>query len=765
MQSFTNVTRMTGLSGIDTDDMVRQIMQAHSQRLHTTQRNTIFQTWRQEAYWGVVRSLNTFNNRFLDVVTGPTSESIRMSGVLNGRMASVASGNIPGINVTANSSANIGNMTFSVLSPATNHSFSSNALDSGITGSIPLNIANFGPNERFNIDLNGSSVLIDVDTAVGTMTALGGTTHAFTDDASFVSALNDLLGARFGNLSPLEHPLDPGPIQAVEATLGAGGQLVINSNGAGRTVTLSQGSPIPGLRSTNFVNYLDVDFLADWALGNTVNFTIEGAAGVPQTLTLVPPVGFLDLNDNQLRNAFITSFNNAAAEAGFPTVTLARGGAGNNYFSVVVANTTEDITVTSTTFPTANTVALRNISLGVLGGFANTTQNIFNTNSTLGDMLGAGFFTEGPIVAGDHAGSMYRTIAINGNNIVLRDDMTFAQMNLAINNSGAGVNINFNSLTNVITLRAPDGSASPTIQGNAAFDDFILALGLVNEEAAVNAVVSVSTDGGPMVPIAVSGNTFTLEGVTFDFRNVMGPFPSDVITVAVTANTDRARDVLVNFIYEYNALVNELASLRNTSRPVSITGGHFNPLLEHEKRAMTEGEIRMWEEQARIGTLHRSREIQDILAEMRSIMATSFPGAGPAGSSATIFSFGIQTNIDGTLRIEDQDRFEYALLNSNTEGLFTVVSSLGDRLNAAFRDFNRRIENVAGREGAGVLNRNSNIERRISEYNARADRLTRQLTRRENHLFARFGRMEQLLIQSNAQMDFLFSMMSGMGMA
>ena len=764
MQSFTNVTRMTGLSGIDTNDMIRQIMQAHSQRLHTTQRNMIFQTWRQESYWGVSRSLNTFNNRFLDVVTGPNSESIRMSGVLNGRTATVASGSIPGINVTANSSANIGNMTFSVLSPATNHSFSSNPLNSGITGSIPLNIANFGPNERFSIDLNGASVIIDVDTAAGTMTAFGGTTHSFTDNASFASALNDLLGAQFGNLSPLEHPLEPGPIQAVEASLGPGGQLIIDANGAGRVVTLSQGSPIPGLRTTSFTNFLDIDALTEWALGDEIVFAIQGGAGPIETLTLVPPVGFLDLSDDQLRSAFITSFNNAAAEAGFPSVTLSRGGAGNNYFSVVVANTTEDITVFSTTFPDANITALRNISLGVLGDFAYTTQNIFNTNSNLGEMLGAGFFTEGPLVGGDHAGAMYRSIVINGRTIVLRDNMTFAQMNLAINNAQAGVNMNFNSLTNVITLRAPDGAPSPTIIGNAAFDDFIAALGLVNEEAAVNAVVSVSTDGGAAVPIATPGNVFTIDGVVFDFRNVMGPFPSDIITVAVTANVDRARDVLVNFIYEYNALVNELSSLRNTSRPLSVTGGHFNPLLEHEKRAMTEGEVRMWEEQARIGTLHRSREIQDILTEMRSIMATNFPGVGPAGSSASIFSFGIQTNVDGTLFISDQDRFEYSLLNSNTEGLFTVVSSLGDRLNIAFRDFNRRIETVAGREGGGVLNRNANIERRISEYQDRADRLTRQLTRRENHLFARFGRMEQLLMQSNAQMDFLFSMMSGMGM-
>ena len=777
MALFTNVNRMTGFSGaMDINDTVRQIMFANSQRLHTMQRNAMFLQFRQQAYRGVASSLSTFRDRFLGVDVGPNSESIRMQGVLNGRLANIITGSIPGLSVSAGPNATNGTLNFSVIARAGSHQFTSNPQSVGITSSNPLNPTNLRDGDRFTINLNtgGSAEVVVNKTAPGvgtlTITDPGGTvtTQAFADvgipATNFTNALNNLLGTAFGNLSPVQVPAGA---QRVTATLDGSNRLVIDTAGAGNAATITEGSPLPGLRTPNFNNNLD-SFLAGWLSGTAATFNVT-VGGTNTTISVPQPANAATLSGQsieQQRAAFVSAFNSAAITAGRPDVGITLGtGADVGFFSFVFANSHEDINIVSSTpaFAGVPVTAERNLTLQALGGFTNGDQNTFNVNNTIGDIFGPGFFTSGPIVGGANAGAFYRDIEINGTTIQLRENMTVAQMNAAITGSNAGVTMAFNSITNTFTLTSNQVGANGQIAGDAAFTDFLTASGLnFSNVVASNSYVSIN--GSPA--IAVSGNTFTYNGVTFNFANVLNPDPNEVIQVEITQDTARAEEVIRSFINEYNALVRELATLRNTSRPVSATGGPFQPLLEHERRAMTESEIRMWEEQARIGTLHRSREIQAILADMRQIITGNVPG--PGGVNTNIFSFGITTNVDGTLRIEDPTQFNNILQNADPQDISRTFGTIGDRLNDSFIGFvgidgnGGRLRDVAGIENGGVLNRNTNIERRITEYNARIDRMTQQLIRRETALFARFNRMEQVIIQSNAQMDFLFSMMNQM---
>ncbi|MCL1924530.1 MAG: flagellar filament capping protein FliD [Defluviitaleaceae bacterium] len=772
MAVFTNVNRVTGFSGMDTNQMIREIMMAQSQRLHNLQRSAQFQVWRQEAYRGVSNSLNTFRTRFLDVATGPDAESIRMRSVMDSRVANVVSGNLQGLTVSANPNASPGSFNFQLVSRANNHRFISDRRDVAITGSNPLNIANLQDGDRFNINLNGAGGDASFTIGAGNTisTEINGTTisRTFTDEASFANALNELLGERFGNIPAAQLPPgNPGPLQRVQSSLN-GGRLQIDTNGAGNTATISQVT-IPGLRPVSWEPMLPDSFLTNWVNGELVSFNIGGGGGLPNvTINVSAPVGTGALDNDGRRAAFAQAFNQAAQAAGRSDVAMTMGGAGNQEFRFVFANSNYDISIQSTTHASlfhqsspAGVTAQRNLSLGVLGGFENNDQNTFNINNTIGNILGSGFFTS-------PGTPPTRDITINGTTITLNEDMTITQMMSAVNGSGAGVNMAFNSLTSSFSLTSNNGGGNGSIVGGAGFQDFLNATGLYqNEETGGNAMVSING-----VLVEAQGNTFTYNGVTFNFANVLdSDVPSGGIVVEVSQNIERSQQIIRNFINEYNALVRELNGLRTTARPISATGQPFHPLLEHERRAMTDSEIRMWEEQAKIGTLHRSRELQAILGEMRRVITgiVEDPNGGP---NSSIFSFGITTNVDGTLRIENPEDFEALLQSSDPEALFRTFSTLGDNLNYAFQGrigeegrrvpgFFQRLEQVAGRENAGVLNRNTNLQRRVDEYQIRIDRLTQQLTRRETALFARFNRMERVVMQSNAQMEFLLSMMMG----
>ncbi|MBR1738484.1 MAG: hypothetical protein IJ736_16010, partial [Firmicutes bacterium] len=75
----TNVNRVTGLSGIDTESMVSQIMDAEREKYKNLLRKQKWTTWKQEAYREVATSIDDFKSKFLQ----STSNSIRYYSAFN----------------------------------------------------------------------------------------------------------------------------------------------------------------------------------------------------------------------------------------------------------------------------------------------------------------------------------------------------------------------------------------------------------------------------------------------------------------------------------------------------------------------------------------------------------------------------------------------------------------------------------------------------------------------------------------------------------
>ncbi|MBR1442435.1 MAG: flagellar filament capping protein FliD [Firmicutes bacterium] len=75
----STVNRITGFSGIDTESMINQIMDAESEKYKNMPRKQKWTTWKQEAYREVATSIDDFKSKFLQ----SGSNSIRFSSAFN----------------------------------------------------------------------------------------------------------------------------------------------------------------------------------------------------------------------------------------------------------------------------------------------------------------------------------------------------------------------------------------------------------------------------------------------------------------------------------------------------------------------------------------------------------------------------------------------------------------------------------------------------------------------------------------------------------
>jgi flagellar hook-associated protein 2 len=151
----------------------------------------------------------------------------------------------------------------------------------------------------------------------------------------------------------------------------------------------------------------------------------------------------------------------------------------------------------------------------------------------------------------------------------------------------------------------------------------------------------------------------------------------------------------------------------------------------------------------------------------------------PNGQEMWLFEIGITTNREGLLVVDEQ-RLRQALETRGEDVMHLFTTSPGGIMTDA--NFSQRLTaggiasrvndiihfhagpngRLITRAGApGNQMQNAMLDR-IQDMDQRIESMQRVLARREQSLFARFAAMEQAVIQSNQQMDMLWSMM-GMG--
>lgn len=258
-------------------------------------------------------------------------------------------------------------------------------------------------------------------------------------------------------------------------------------------------------------------------------------------------------------------------------------------------------------------------------------------------------------------------------------------------------------------------------------------------------------------------NTFTENGLTMTLNET---FADNQVTVGSTTDTDRIVDTIMDFVNEYNELVEY-----TTEKLREDANRDFRPLTDEQREAMSEREIEKWEEQAMSGMLRNNRILRSGFESFRSAMYTPVQ-LGEGAAFNQLAQLGITTGSnyrDGGKLEVNEDRLREKI-NQDPEAVYALFTADGDSQNE--KGLARRIRESANtlidsisREAGGMRGRNLNhqfvLGRNMDQIEDRISNFERRLQQVETRYWSQFNAMEKAVAQSNAQAESMFAQMYG----
>jgi flagellar hook-associated protein 2 len=255
--------RYTGLSGIDTESMVQQLMKAESMKYDKLYRQRQLVEWKQEAYHDVANTMKTFSATFLQM-TNLTS-NIRAVSSFNkfNTSAKIGDKDSAAVKVTASKA---GEVKLLVKRLAAAEAYETNRVAVSARGEETFSWAslNFGDSITIRLD-NGSDKTITMDQL------------PFATEAEFTDWFNGKLEAAFGT-EPLLNTQGSQPSQPPSKVQAAikDGKLDISAVNVGHTITVVNNSGSAnkfGFAAGSTTSKLQASTLAD--LGFTGGGTLK----------------------------------------------------------------------------------------------------------------------------------------------------------------------------------------------------------------------------------------------------------------------------------------------------------------------------------------------------------------------------------------------------------------------------------------------------------------------------------------------------------
>lgn len=241
------------------------------------------------------------------------------------------------------------------------------------------------------------------------------------------------------------------------------------------------------------------------------------------------------------------------------------------------------------------------------------------------------------------------------------------------------------------------------------------------------------------------------------------------ITVDVERDTETAYKQVVSFVKKYNELVKDMQDKLNVS--VSRGQRDMQPLTDEEKKALSEDEVKKWEETLRGRVFKRDRNIKALLDDMRTSIAFSeskeneeFKSLGSIGIGTGSFRDGTgsmlfidgDTEVGGS-RIGSPNKLKEAI-EKNPEEVANLLSSIGEKL---YEKIGNRMKSTSQRSFMSFYDDKS-LKEEHKRYEKRIQEMEDKLITLEDRYRKQFAEMEKALARSNSMSASLMQQLGGL---
>lgn len=248
-------------------------------------------------------------------------------------------------------------------------------------------------------------------------------------------------------------------------------------------------------------------------------------------------------------------------------------------------------------------------------------------------------------------------------------------------------------------------------------------------------------------------NNYSINGLTIQALNVTG---TDEVTITTDTDVDGIYDMIKGFFKDYNDLVKSVDVAYNAA---SSKG--YEPLTSDEKDAMSDDEVKKWEEKIKDSLLRKDSTLGSVLDTMKNDMGMSFK---VGDKSYSLSSFGISTlgyfsspeNETGVYHIDGDKDDTYT--SANTDKLKAMIASDPDTVVSFFSQLASKLYKDLGNKmtasstsSAYTIYNDKQMNTQYSEYNTKISEAEDKVTTWEDYYYSKFSAMESALAKMNAQ--------------
>jgi len=338
---------------------------------------------------------------------------------------------------------------------------------------------------------------------------------------------------------------------------------------------------------------------------------------------------------------------------------------------------------------------------------------------------------------------------------------TMRDITNVVNNSDAGVRMQYNSTTDSYSLIATESGSMGRVEVEGDFADALFGAARTVRQGE-DAVMTVSFDNGATVnTITRNSNNFTLNGMNITINSTFAAGAGQDITFSAKPNTDVVVDGIKEIIASYNAMIENINKLHST-RPDRA----FQPLTTEQKKELSKDEIEAWEAKAREGLLFSDPLLSSLLSELR------FAFSSPVGG-ASLHSIGIRSGSwqdGGKLTIDeaalrraienDSDRVADIFTKSLTgtasatnpeSGIFARLDFIMDKYTSTIGTRRGLLIERAGHESSPLSLTNNALQREMKSFDDQIKTMQNRLFTQETRYLRQFARMESFISAMNQQ--------------
>ncbi|MFV0504880.1 MAG: flagellar filament capping protein FliD [Lachnospirales bacterium] len=358
----------------------------------------------------------------------------------------------------------------------------------------------------------------------------------------------------------------------------------------------------------------------------------------------------------------------------------------------------------------------------------------------------------------------------------LDDDATIKDLVDAVNVSDSGFKATYSESLGKVYIEKKDGGAAEIhTSGLDAVTKAATDAGKTFESANNTGTKAVVWYNGER--IEKDSNSFKLDGMQIDLKSTTmesdtaEAAKTDSKSVKLTQDNKGLKETLKGFVESFNAMLASIYDELSTDRPKSDSRTYYEPLTDEQKDAMSEDEIKKWEEKSKAGMLYGDESLNSIEDALRKAVNTSVTLSD--GSKLSLAHLGIspedykdkgklsinETKLDEAIE-KYGDKLGEMFVSSGGGSYESrgIANRISDALNEAVGT-NGSITKAAGLESQPISLATNELGDTIKDKERELEDIENWLAKKEQEYYVLFGSMETAVNQSNSQLNYLMSML------